>query len=308
MDYKDYYKILGVSRNASADEIKKAYRKLAMKYHPDRNPGKKEAEDKFKEINEANEVLSDPQKRARYDQLGESYSQWEQAGRSGNFNWDQWVNRQPGGARVNVNNYEDLEDLFGGGFSDFFTQIFGGMGGMGGRTATGTRRRTGVRPQAENYEQPVTITLQEAFHGAERIVQVGERRLTVKIPTGASTGTKVRMAGAAPGGGDIFLVIEVTPDAQFERKGDDLYTDVTLDLYTALLGGQANVNTLSGPVVLTIPAETQPGQSIRLAGRGMPHLRDAHTFGDLYARMKVTLPRHLTAQQKALLEQLRKLQ
>ncbi len=305
MDYKDYYKILGVSRNASADEIKKAYRKLAMKYHPDRNSGKKEAEDKFKQINEANEVLSDPQKRSRYDQLGESYSQWEQAGRSGNFNWDQWVNRQQGGGRVNVGNYEDLEDLFGGGFSDFFTQIFGGMGG---RSATTTRRRTNVRPQPEHYEQPVTITLQEAFRGAERTVQIGERRLTVKIPTGASTGTRVRMAGAAPGGGDIFLVIEVAPDSQFERKSDDLYTEVAIDLYTALLGGQANVNTLSGPVVLTIPAETQPGQSIRLAGRGMPHLREPHTFGDLYAKIKVTLPRRLTAQQKALIEELRKLQ
>jgi curved DNA-binding protein len=310
MDYKDYYKILGVSRNATPDEIKKAYRKLAMKYHPDRNPGKKEAEDKFKDINEANEVLSDPQKRARYDQLGESYTQWEQAGRSGNFNWDQWVNRQPGGGRVNVGSYQDLESMFGGGFSDFFTQIFGGaggMGGMGGRTATGTRRRAPVRQQPETYEQPVTISLSEAYQGAERTVQIGERRLAVKIPAGAATGTRVRMAGVGPGNSDIFLVVEVASDAQFERKGDDLYCDVSIDLYTALLGGQASVQTMSGNVVLTIPAETQPGQSFRLGGRGMPHLRAPNTFGDLYAKIKVTLPRHLTTQQKALFEQLRKM-
>jgi curved DNA-binding protein len=310
MDYKDYYKVLGVSRNATADEIKKAYRKLAMKYHPDRNPGKKEAEDRFKDINEANEVLSDPQKRARYDQLGESYSQWEQAGRSGNFNWDQWVNRQPGAGgagRVNVNSYEDLEGLFGGGFSDFFTQIFGGAGGMGGRSTTGTRRRTSVHPQPQTYEQAVPISLLEAYQGAERTVQVGERRLAVKIPVGAATGTRVRMAGVGPGGSDIFLVIEVASDTQYERKGDDLYTEVAVDLYTALLGGQANVPTLGGNVVLTIPAETQPGQSFRLAGRGMPHLRDPHSAGDLYAKIKVILPRHLTSQQKALIEQLRKM-
>ena len=138
MEYKDYYKILGVSKNATKDEIKKAYRKLAMKYHPDRNPNDKAAEDKFKEINEAQEVLSDPEKRARYDQLGASYFQWKNAGGPGNFNWDQWATNRPGQGRtrVNVGGYEDLEDMFGGGFSDFFTQIFGGMGGMRGRSST----------------------------------------------------------------------------------------------------------------------------------------------------------------------------
>jgi curved DNA-binding protein len=311
MDYKDYYKVLGVNRNASTDEIKKAYRKLAMKYHPDRNPDNKSAEDKFKEINEANEVLSDPQKRARYDQLGESYSQWQRAGGAGNFNWEDWVSRQQGSGRGNAQSYQDLESLFNnGGFSDFFTQIFGGMGGFGGttgRTTTGTRRRTAQRTRPEPYEQPTTITLAEAYHGAERVVQIGERRLTVKIPAGATQGTKVRMAGVGPDGNDLYLVIDLLPDNQFERKGDDLYTDVTIDLYTALLGGQARVVTPAGDVVLTIPGGTQPGQSFRLAGRGMPHLRDSQTQGDLYARIKVALPRQLTAQQKALFEQLRKL-
>jgi curved DNA-binding protein len=313
MDYKDYYKILGVSRTASADEIKKAYRKLAMKYHPDRNPGNKQAEDKFKDINEANEVLSDAQKRARYDQLGDSYSQWQRSGGTGGsgFNWDEWVNR--GGANTRgrtAGSYEGFDDMFNGSFSDFFTQIFGGAGGMGGTggpAATGTRRRTTVRPQAqpETYEQPVTITLMEAYNGAERMVQIGEKRLTVKIPPGSTQGTRVRMAGVGPGNADIHLVIDVAADSVYERKGDDLFTEVTVDLYTALLGGQINVPTPAGDVILTIPAGTQPGQTFRLAGRGMPMLRDPQTHGDLMARVKVTLPRKLTPKQKAIFEQLR---
>jgi curved DNA-binding protein len=303
MEYKDYYKVLGINRTATPVEIKKAYRKLAMKYHPDRNPDNKAAEDKFKDLNEANEVLSDPQKRARYDQLGESYSSWQNGGGSGNFNWEDWT-RAKGRTRVPVDNFENLEDLFGGGgFSDFFTQVFGG----GGRPTTGTRRRGNVRTRPQTYEQPVTIDLMEAYNGAERVVQIGDRRLTVKIPAGAQTGTKVRMAGAAPEGGDIYLVIAVAPDSLFERKGADLYTDVAIDLYTAVLGGQTRVPTPGGDVVLTIPADTQQGQTFRLAGRGMPHLRDPKDHGDLLARMKVNIPRQLTSKQLALFEQLRKL-
>lgn len=310
MDYKDYYKLLGVSRNASADEIKKAYRKLAMKYHPDRNPGNKEAEDKFKSINEANEVLSDPEKRARYDQLGESYAQWQGAGGPGNFNWDQWVTRQqPGGGRARTGEYGNLEDFLGSDFSDFFTQIFGGVGNMGGQSTTGTRRRAGSRVQRQAepqpLEQPVTITLQEAFSGTERVLQIGERRLTVKIPAGATTGTRVRMTGIAPGGMDVFLVIDVSPDPQYERKGDDLASEVSVDLYTAILGGSARVTTLSGDVLLTIPTGTQPGQTFRLTGRGMPRLREPQSFGDLLVKVNVSLPRTLSAKQKALFDQLR---
>ncbi len=312
MEYQDYYKVLGVNRNATPEEIKKAYRKLAMKYHPDRNPNNKEAEDKFKDLNEANEVLSDPQKRARYDQLGESYQSWQRAGGSSNFNWEDWTRAAGGGARaggrtrVPVDDYEDLGDIFGGGgdFSDFFTQIFGGAG----RASAGTRRRAGGgRTRMQTYEQPVTIDLMESYNGAERVVQIGDRRLTVKIPAGAQTGTKVRMSEAAPGGEDIYLVIQVAPNSQFERKGDDLYTDVEIDLYTAVLGGQTRVPTPGGDVVLTIPAGTQQGQTFRLAGRGMPHLRDPKAHGDLFARMKVNIPRQLTSQQKTLFDQLRKL-
>ncbi len=313
MDYKDYYNVLGVSRNATEDEIKKAYRKLAMKYHPDRNPGDKEAEDKFKDINEANEVLSDPKKRARYDQLGDSYSQWQQGGGSpGNFNWDDWFSQTQqaqgrGGTRVDVG---DIGDMFGsGGFSDFFSAIFGGGGMSGGGFSTGTRRAQTRQapPQPRTYEQPVKINFYEAYHGAKRILQLNERKIEVKIPAGAKTGTRVRVSKVGPNNSDIHLVIEVEPDAQYERQGDDLYSDVVIDLYTAILGGQAKVVTPKGDVMLTIPSGTQNGRIFRLAGRGMPLLKDSNQFGDLYAKVKVDLPTEINSEQKALFEQLRDL-
>lgn len=305
MEYKDYYKILGVERSASEAEIKSAFRKLALQYHPDRNPGNSAAEEKFKEINEAYEVLSDPQKRSRYDQLGDSYSNWQQRGAPGNFDWGSWTTAPGGGVHINVG---DLEEILGGagGFSDFFQSIFGGFGGAATRQQT---RRTAR--QAPPAELNVQITLDEAFRGAERSVSVGDRRLQVKIPAGARTGTKVRMAGAGPAGpdgrqGDLYLVIEVLPDPRFERQGDDLHTDATIDMYTAVLGGEAHVTTLDGNIVLTIPAGTQPGQTFRLSGRGMPALRSPSTRGDLYARIKVQIPRNLSPEQRKLFEQLAK--
>jgi curved DNA-binding protein len=314
MDYKDYYKILGVERSASAEDIKKAFRKQALKYHPDRNPGDKGAEEKFKELNEAYEALSDPQKRARYDQLGESYSRYQQTGGvPGGFNWNEWsVGSQPGGTRVNV---EDLNDMFGGvgGFSDFFQSIFGQMGGMG-TAARRAQRRNSTRqaPPPEPLAQTVPISLDEAFHGTQRMVEIDGRRLEVKIPAGASTGTRVRMAAVGVTGpdgrkGDIHLVVEVQPDERYERKGNDLYTDFETDLYTAVLGGEARVTTPSGKVVLNVPAGTQPGQAFRLAGRGMPHLRSPETHGDLFARAKIQLPRKISAEQRALFEKLAKM-
>lgn len=314
MEYKDYYKILGVERNASDAELKSAFRKLALQYHPDRNPNNKQAEEKFKEINEAYEVLSDPQKRARYEQIGDSYSNWQQRGAPGSFNWNDWVAAQQGrGGSARGFDYGDIEDLFGGGgggFSDFFQAIFGGMGNMGGARQGGARQ--GARPQQPaQYQQEVQITLEEAYRGAERTVQVDGRRLQMKIPAGARTGTKVRMSGGGPAGpdgkpSDLFLIIEVLPDQRFERQGDDLYTDVSLDLYTAVLGGDVRVPTLDGAVLLTIPAGTQPGQSIRLSGRGMPKLRTPSEHGDLYARIKVQIPRSLTPEQRRTFEQLAK--
>jgi len=307
MEYKDYYKVLGVSRSATADEIKKAYRNLAKKYHPDRNPGDKAAEDRFKDVNEAYEVLSDSQKRGRYDQLGESYSQWQSTGRPGSFNWEDWFTTAPGGAgaRVDVGN---MEDLFGraGGFSDFFQFIFGGTGGP----AT-TRRTMRTQPaQPRHVEHPLDISFYEAYHGGSRTIQIDDRRLEVKIPAGARSGTKIRMAGVGPKNAagqstDIYLVINVAPDSRFERKDDDIYTDVTIDMYTAALGGQALTPTPNGDVLLTIPAGTQPGQSFRLAQRGMPRLRDPKQHGDLYARVRVNIPRNLSSQQKELLTKAR---
>jgi curved DNA-binding protein len=298
MEYQDYYKVLGVERSATADQIKRAYRQLAKKYHPDLHPGDKAAEEKFKGINEAYEVLSDSGKRARYNQLGESYSHWQQGGGRGNF--DDWFSQAPGGHRVDVG---DLNDIFGGGFSDFFNTIFGEMGGAG--PTTSQRRRT-ARQAPRTYEQPVTIKLSEAYRGTERILQLDSRKLEVKIPAGSATGTRVRMAGVGPGSADIHLVIEVAPDPHFERKGDDLYSEVTVDVYTAVLGGQVTVNTLGGDVVLTIPPGTQSGKTFRLSGRGMPKLRsNPLVYGDLYARAAIQIPRNLTARQRELFEQLR---
>jgi curved DNA-binding protein len=316
MEYKDYYKILGVERKAGEDEIKRAYRKLALQYHPDRNPGNKQAEDKFKEINEAYQVLSDSDKRARCDQLGDSYTRWQQRGApQGGFNWEDWTTfsgggpggPRPGGGSQRVE-YGDLDDLFGGGFSEFFRRVFGGAPDV--EPSTGRRspqRQTrAVRP---SYEQKVSISLQEAYHGSSRLVEIDGRRLDIKTPPGAKTGTKVRVANAIPTNvegqnGDLYLIVQVDDDPRFERKGDDLHTEVMIELFPAVLGGEVTVPTLSGNVVLTIPPGTQPGQTFRLAGRGMPHLKDAQQHGDLFARIKIRIPRELTARQRELFEEL----
>ncbi len=313
MEYKDYYKILGVSKDADEKEIKRAFRRLARKYHPDVNPGDPQAEERFKEINEAYEVLSDPEKRRKYDQLGAEWYRWQQAGgRPGDFDWSRWVSTAPGGQRVYVRygTPEDLQDLFGEGspFSDFFSQIFGGMGAAPG----GFEYR--VRPQrGQDYEQEVEISLREAYQGTTRILQKDGRRLEVKIPPGARTGTRVRIAGeggpGAAGGeaGDLYLRVRVRPDPQFERRGDDLYVTVPVDLYTAILGGKVRVPTLNGAVMLTIPPGTQNGRVFRLRGKGMPRLRQPEQHGDLYAKVDVRLPTHLTPRQRELFEELRRI-
>lgn len=310
MEYKDYYKVLGVERSASADEIKKTYRKLAMKYHPDRNPDNTAAEDKLKEINEAYQVLSDKDKRARYDQLGSSYQSWQQGGAGNNFNWDDWFARTPGGGGgVHV----DMGGA-GGAYSDFFNAIFGGLGGfngMGGQQPRRTRsRQQAARPQT--YEHPVTISFYEAYHGGERVLQLEGQRVTAKIPKGVKTGSKVRIAGVGPVGmdgrkSDIYLKMTVAEDARFERKKDDLYTEVKVDLYTAVLGGKVKIDTPTGSATLTIPAGTQQGQTFRLTGQGMPKLRSPKSSGDLYARVKIEVPRKISDEQRRLFEELREL-
>lgn len=311
MEYKDYYKILGVDRNASLEEIKKAYRRLALKYHPDRNPGDKQAEEKFKEINEAYQVLSDPEKRARYDQLSDSYARWQTTGGQGPFRWDEWFagGGMPGGVRVE---FRDLDDLFGGvsGFSDFFRMFFGGgfPGVDFGPEVQRDRRPAQRKPAPQAYEQPIAITFHEAYHGTTRHIEVNGKRLEVKIPPGARTGTKVRLRRAVPLGdgqaADLYLVVQVVPDPRFERQGDDLYTDVTVDLYAAVLGGEVRVPTPAGDVMLTIPPGTQPGQTFRLRGRGMPRLGNPNQHGDLYVRVQVEIPRQLSAEERELFARL----
>lgn len=323
MEYKDYYKTLGVDKNATEKEIKSKYRKLAREFHPDMNPDNPQAEARFKEVNEAYEVLGDPEKRKKYDQLGADWRRWQQAGgRSGDFDWNQWAAGAggPGGQRVHVRygSPGDFEDMFGGGgaFSDFFTSIFGGMGGGAPRSGVeydfGGRSRGPAR-RGQDLEHEVEISLAEAYHGATRLLNKDGRRLNVKIPAGAKTGTKVRMRGEGENGalgggaGDLYLKIKVAPDPRFKRKGDDLYTNVNVDLYTAVLGGQVKVDTLSGSVNLKIPAGSQNGQSIRLKGKGMPKLHKSGEYGDLYARLDVRLPTKLSDKERELFEQLRDL-
>jgi len=306
MDYKDYYQILGVSRGASADDIRKAYRKLAMRYHPDRNPDDKQAEEHFKDINEAYQVLNDPQKRAHYDRVGNAYSSWQQRGApSGGFDWSQWTTGAPGGTRVEFGG--DLSDLFGdegGVFSDFFRTIFGG-GGMGA-AGTASRGRSASRG-APAYQQQVEISLEDAFNGTTLQLQTDGKRKRVKIPAGVRTGSKVRVAGAGPNGTDLYLIVQIKEDERFERKGNDLYTAAKVDAFTAILGGEAEVQTMTGKVKLTIPPGTQPEQVFRVAGRGMPQLKKTDNKGDLYVRLKVEIPRYLSSKQRELLEEASKI-
>jgi curved DNA-binding protein len=316
MEYKDYYKILGVDKTADEKTIKSAFRKLARKHHPDVNPDDAQAEARFKEINEAYEVLGDAEKRGKYDQLGANWHRWQQSGHNPtDFNWEQWTGG-PGGERVHVRYADDLGDIFGGdsSFSDFFNSIFAGT------SAGGTRGRVNgfdSRAQSQagrDLEQEIEISLTEAYLGTSRLLDKGGRRLTVKIPRGAKTGTKVRMRGEGQnsvyGGsaGDLYLKVKVAADPRFERLGDDLHTTVPVDLYTAVLGGQVRVPTLAGDVNLKIPAGSQNGQSVRLRGKGMPKLRTSDQHGDLFARLEVRLPKDLSAEQRQLFEQLRDLQ
>ncbi len=317
MEYKDYYKILGVEKSADAKEIKKAYRRLARQYHPDMNPGDKAAEARFKEINEAHEVLSDAEKRRKYDELGQNYQRWQQGGgQPGGFDWTQYAaggmpRGGPGGVRVEYGNIGDLNDLFGGeqGFSDFFQAIFGGMarGAPTSGAPRGGARRAAPSAPPQDFEHEVEITLEEAFHGSQRLLDVDGRRLEVKIPPGVKTGSRVRVAGEAPAGarggnrGDIYLLIKVKPDPRFERRGDDLYTEVPIDLFAALLGGEVRVPTLAGAVALKIKPGTQSGRSIRLAGQGMPRLR-GNEHGDLYAKVRVMIPEQLNEHEQELVQ------
>lgn len=323
MPGKDYYTILGVGRSAPEKEIKHAYRRLARKYHPDVNPGDKEAEARFKEINEAYEVLSDPEKRQKYDRFGDQWQYAEQFAKAGQG--AQWDSSR--GGTYTTFDFGDLGDLGG-----VFDGIFQGFGG-----GSGTARRS---PRAKSVEQPVEVTLEEAYHGTKRVLQLQTeetcsvcagsgragrtrcatcsgagrilkpKRLEVKIPPGVGDGSKVRIAGQGSQGhggskGDLYLVVKVLPHRLFERKDDDLHVEVPTSLVTAMLGGEVEVPTLKGKVALKVPPETQNGKVFRLASQGMPHLNDS-SRGDLFAKVKVVLPAKLTQQERQLFEQLRR--
>jgi len=329
MEYKDYYQVLGLNRNASQEEVRSAFRRLARQYHPDVNPGNKEAEAKFKEINEAYEVLSDPEKRKRYDELGsrwKDYERWQAqqgaAGRQQPFDWGQFGYGQAppgaGGARYQYRTMtpEEMEELFGGtggAFSDFFQTFFGGRPG-----APRGRAERAARAGAD-LESIVDVSLAEAQQGTTRLLQLqlagGQtKRVEAKIPPGVETGTRVRIAGQGSPGirggppGDLFLVVNVLPDPRFERRHADLYTKVRVPFTVAILGGEARVPTLSGrTLALSIPPGTQDGRSFRLRGQGMPHLDAPDRRGDLYVEVHVTLPEHPSPRERELLEELARL-
>ena len=289
MDYKDYYKTLGIDKKATQDEIKKAYRTMAIKYHPDKNPENKEAENKFKIVNEANEVLSDPEKRKKYDELGENWQQHEQAA---NQNGQRYYEGNPGNGFGN----SGQED-----FSDFFEQFFRG------RTQSG--RNTNSNFKGGDYETEMEITLEEAFQGTSRIIQLENEKLRVTTKPGAYTDQLLRIKEKGAKGsseahrGDLFVRIKVKPHQEFNRKGDDLYNTHSIDLCTAVLGGEIIVNTLSGQIKIKITEGTQNGKTVRLKGKGMPVYEKTNVFGDLYIQLDVKIPDKLTDKQKELFEQ-----
>ncbi len=320
---KDYYSILGVPKNADEKAIKKAYRKLARKYHPDVNPGDKAAEQRFKEINEAYQVLSDPEKRKMYDRFGPDWEQYEKAGVGPEDFARGFRPGGPGapGGYTRTVTPEEFEQMFGGGmggvgaggFEDIFESLFGGRAGpgAGGR---GFRERTPLRRRGQDITVPVEITLEEAFHGTNRTLQMDDgRRIQVRIPRGVKTGSRVRVSGeGAPGvgggkPGDLYLEIRVKPHPRFQREGDNLRVKAPVDLYTAVLGGEVQVPTLERPVALKIPPGTQNGKVFRLRGLGMPHMKNPDKRGDLYAVVDVKIPTDLTPEEKELFQRLREL-
>mgnify|MGYP001161980989 FL=1 len=326
MEYKDYYSTLGVSKTATENEIKTAYRKLARKYHPDVNKDDPKAEDKFKEVNEAYQVLSDPEKRKKYDQFGSEWQRYQTSGgQPGGFDWGRWQ-AQPG-QRTSYRTVspDELNEMFGGaggmgGFSDFFETLFGGFGsggftegGFSSRQAApgaGTRTRRSsarTRQAAADMENEIEITLEEAFSGTQRLLQFSDgRKIEAKIPRGVDTGSRVRLSGQA-GGGDLYLRIKVLPHGTFTRQGDDLRVKVPVDIYTAILGGEVSVPTLEKSVRLTIPEETDSGKVFRLKGLGMPNLRQPDTRGDLFATVELHLPGRMTPAEKAKVRELKQM-
>jgi curved DNA-binding protein len=339
MEYRDYYEILGVPRSASQADIKKAFRKLAREHHPDRNPGDASAEKRFKDVNEANAVLSDPEKRKQYDMLGANWDQFQRSG-AGRNGSDPFAPGGPfagfggaaGGTAGQAGNvrYEFRTAGGGeGGFSDFFRMFFGGAAagaaaqtgsrdaaaermarrtggpglsfddvlselGLSGRPAGGGRAGASAPPQtkAGPVEAPTELTLEEAFHGTQRLLQVDGKRYEVTVPRGVDTGNRIKLSGKGPSGRDIVVVVRVTPHPVYTRRGADLERELPITLREALLGAEVPVTTLKGRILLTIPAGTQGGKTFRLTGQGMPRMKDG-AAGDLYVKVRVVLPSSL---------------
>ncbi|MGE3403920.1 MAG: DnaJ C-terminal domain-containing protein [Vicinamibacterales bacterium] len=332
MEFKDYYATLGVTKTASDKELKAAYRKLARKFHPDVNPGDKASESTFKEINEAYEVLGDPAKRKKYDELGANWRMYdEQAQAAGGgpnpFAGGAWnINFGGGAGAGSAGGYrtmtqEEMEEMFGdqNPFSDFFTTFFGGGGGFGGGSAQARGRARAGRRQGRDVEHEIELTLEDAFHGATRRLSLKHdgqaRTVDVRIPAGVTDGSRVRIAGEGEQGvggaaaGDLFLRVRLAAHPLFERKGRDLYVKVPIPATTAVLGGEAEVPTLAGkPARLKIPAATQNGQLFRLKGYGMPVAGKADEKGDAYARVDVQVPTALSAHEREHWEALARLQ
>jgi len=303
MEYKDYYKILGVDKKASAEDIKKAYRKLAVKFHPDKNPGNKQAEERFKEINEANAVLADPEKRKQYDELGENWK-YAQQGPNGGFGGQ-------GGGQGRQHTTGDFDDLFGGGgsgFSDFFESLFGNQG----------RARRNTSSQGQNYRAEMEISLREAYQGADKVIDLGDtsldgQKLRIKFKPGIADGQTIKLKGkGGPGNGggangDLLITIHVAKDPAFERDGDDLRMEAPIDVYTAVLGGKASINTLKGPVKIDIAKGTDSGKVLRMKGLGMPVYNKPGEFGNLYVKVNIQVPKNLSERETELFKQLAQL-
>ncbi|MFW2136126.1 DnaJ C-terminal domain-containing protein [Chryseobacterium sp. TY4] len=302
MAYIDYYKILGVDKNASQDDIKKAYRKLARKLHPDLNPNDKEAEKKFKELNEANEVLSNTENRAKYDKYGENwkhgeeYEKAQQQQRSYSQNYG-------GGGGFSGADFGEGED-----FSDFFQSMFGGSAGGFGRSSRGS---SSGKFKGQDVSAELSLTLKQASETHQQIFEINGRKVRITIPAGVYDGQQIKLKGHGNAGmnggpnGDLFITFNIAEDAVFKRNGDDLETEVTIDLYTALLGGEVMIPTLNSQVKLKVKSVTQPNTRVRLKGKGFPVYKKEGQFGDLFVTYKVEFPKELNDKQKELVEQLK---
>lgn len=315
--YKDYYAILGVKKDATAKEVKAAYRRLARKYHPDVNPGDKAAEEKFKDLQEAYDVLGDPAKRQKYDLYGE---QWKRISESGGRPGARGpFDAGPYGFSTDTGDVEGFE-FSGGGLGDLLSSIFGGRAGEAGFGPFGGRRQQRQPRKGDDITGEITVSLRDAYTGVERSVTLtppdgAPKTLKVKVPKGIADGAKLRLAGQGmpgpPGGqpGDLLLTIHVSEPPGFTRRGDDLYVETTLTYPEAVLGTEKRIKLLDGSVrTLTIPPGVQPGQHIRLRGQGMPHRGKDGASGDLYVTIRVSVPRNVTGRHKDLIEQLRALE